>query len=78
MELQLGVVQSSPAAAAAVASPAFEGSKLIRTLPAKPVRAPTQSPAGTASSATVQRIGVKMMEALMRNAPFAMVVKVKP
>ena len=71
-------VLSTPAATVAVASPAFEGSRLISMLPAKPVRAPTQSPTGTASPAIVQRMGVKIMEALMRKAPFAMVVKVKP
>jgi hypothetical protein len=71
-------VLCTPAAASAVASLAFEGSKLIRMLPAKPVRAPTQSPTGTASPAIVQRMGVKMMEALMRKAPFAIVVNVKP
>ena len=47
-------------------------------LPAKPMRAPAQSPTGTASPAIVQRIGVKIIDALIRKAPFAMVVKVKP
>ena len=65
-------------AALAVASPAFEGSRLIMMLPAKPIRAPAQSPAGTASPAIVQRMGVKMMDALIRNAPLAIVVKVQP
>ena len=72
------LTEDKPEAALAVASPAFEGSRLIMMLPAKPVRAPTQSPTGTASPAIVQRIGVNMMDALMRKAPLAIVVKVKP
>ncbi len=47
-------------------------------LPAKPVRAPTHRPTGTASPAMVHRMGVKMMDALIKNAPFAIVVNVNP
>ena len=72
------ITSGAPVAALAVASPAFEGSRLIMILPAKPVRAPTQRPTGTASPAIVQRIGVNIIDALMRKAPFAIVVKVKP
>lgn len=47
-------------------------------LPAKPTSAPAQSPSGTASSAAVHSTGVNTMDALIKNAPFAIVVNVKP
>ena len=62
------------AAAAAGAEPPWGESKEIMTLPAKPSTAPAQSPAGTASPASVHSRGVKMMDARIRNAPFAIVV----
>ena len=46
--------------------------------PANPSSAPAQSPRGTASPAMVLRMGVKMMDARIRNAPFAIVVSCSP
>lgn len=57
---------------------AWEGSKLIMTEPAKPSSDPAHSAAGTASPATVHSRGVKMMEARIRKAPFAIVVNMNP
>ena len=46
--------------------------------PANPSSAPAHSPRGTASPAMVLRMGVKMMDARIRNAPFAIVVSCSP
>ena len=50
----------------------------VRGAPANPSNAPAQSPRGTASPAMVLRMGVKMMDARIRNAPFAIVVSCSP
>lgn len=48
------------------------------TLPAKPRQAPAHSPRGTASPAMVHRMGVNTIDALIRKAPFAIVVMDSP
>ena len=57
---------------------AWEGSKLIMTEPAKPSSEPAHSAAGTASPASMHSRGVKMIEARIRKAPFAIVVNMNP